>query len=434
MPHRVEARPVQTLRVEVTAGPDKGRQLSVDEDRMAVGTAENNELVLSDDTVSRYHLDLIRVPEGVAVEDHGSTNGTYVGPVRIERAVIAPGTHILVGRTHLRISDGRLRVPEPLPALQELHGLIGETSEMRRLMARIERVGSTEASVLLLGETGTGKEVIARAIHLCSERAQSAFEIVDCGALMPTLVASELFGHEKGAFTGANHQHIGAFERAAGGTIFLDEIGELPANLQIQLLGVLERRAFKRVGGSHYIPTDVRVVAATHQDLRRWVNTGEFRQDLYYRLAVARLEVPALRERVEDVPILVEHFLRKLGVQGNLAEFFPSFAIDVMKRYHWPGNVRELRNYVEAAVAFGEPPPVDAAAPLEAEPSMQGDPYEKVYEMTYARARDEILADFQRAYFRALLARSKNNVSQAARFAEMNRPHLVTLLQKLGLR
>lgn len=437
VPHPVEPRPIHTLRVDVSTGPDRGRSVTVDHDRISVGTADDNELSLSDETVSRYHLDLRRAPNGVEVEDHGSTNGTWVGDVRIHKAVVAPGTTLELGRTQLRLVDGEIRRRAPPPERKAFHGLIGETPDMRQLMANIERIGPTEASVLLLGETGTGKEVIARALHLESRRRQRPFEIIDCGALLPTLIASELFGHEKGAFTGANARHSGAFERATGGTIFLDEIGELPLNLQIQLLGVLERRAFRRVGGSEYLDADVRIVSATHRDLRRWVNTGEFRHDLYYRLAVVRLEVPALRDRSDDIPLLAEHFLERLGNKGGIADFFPGSALDLMKKYYWPGNVRELRNYVEAAVAFGEAPPVaDEEASLE-DPGPEHDslrPYAHVYPMTYSRAREEILAEFQRAYFRALLKRAHGNVSQAARLAEMNRPHLVTLLQKLGLR
>ncbi len=440
VPQPVEARPLHTLSVEVASGPDRGKRLAVDDERLAVGSATDNELVLTDDTVSRYHCDLRRAPGGIAVEDHGSTNGTWVGPVRVERAVVPPGTTLTVGRTQLTLSDGQIRPVQPPSPRTSLHGLVGATPAMRELMDKIERVGSSDASVLLLGETGTGKEVIARAVHLASGRAKAPFEIVDCGSLMPTLVASELFGHEKGAFTGAAARHVGAFERAAGGTVFLDEIGELPANLQVQLLGVLERKAFRRLGGTSYIPTDVRIVAATHRDLRRWVNSGEFRQDLYYRLAVARLEIPSLRERVDDIPLLVESFLLRMGVTGPVTEHFPGVALDVMKRYHWPGNVRELRNYIEAALAFGEPPPMGETAasdedrlPTDPGPA-SSDPFDGLYELSYARARDEVVARFQRAYFEKILERAKQNVSQAARLAEMNRPHLVTVLQKLGLR
>src|SRR5262249_2693353 len=173
---------------------------------------------------------------------------------------------------------------------------------------------------------------------------------------MPTLIASELFGHERGAFTGADQQHQGAFERADGGTIFLDEIGELPEQLQVRLLGVIERRSFRRVGGTKPISVKVRIISATHRDLRKWVNRGEFRQDLYYRIAVARLAIPPLRERKDDIPVLVEHFLRSMGIEGAVDRIIPGEIMESLKQYHWPGNVRELRNFVESAIAFGEAP------------------------------------------------------------------------------
>ncbi|MCZ7683815.1 MAG: sigma 54-interacting transcriptional regulator [Sandaracinaceae bacterium] len=234
--------------------------------------------------------------------------------------------------------------------------LIGRSEVMRRAMAWVKRAARSDASVLLVGESGTGKELVARAIHDDGKRAEQPFVTVDCGALAPTLVASELFGHEKGAFTGADRQRAGALEMANHGTLFLDEIGELPSELQPALLGALERRTFRRVGGQAEVPVDVRVIAATNRDLRSEVNSGGFRLDLYYRLAVLRLELPPLRARTGDVVLLIEHFLRERGSPGPVSELFSEAELAELSRHHWPGNVRELRNLVEATLALGAPP------------------------------------------------------------------------------
>jgi DNA-binding NtrC family response regulator len=233
---------------------------------------------------------------------------------------------------------------------------------MRRLMAAIERAAKSDVSVLLLGETGTGKEVIAHAVHDASPRAKGPFETVDCGAMLPTLIASELFGHEKGAFTGADRQHAGAFERADGGTLFLDELGELPGSLQPALLGALERRSFRRIGGQKTISVDVRFICATHRDLRAEVNAGTFRQDLYYRIGVLLLRVPPLRERAGDIPLLIEQFLREEGFDGAPEEVFPRHVMDALTQHPWPGNVRELRNFAWQTV-LGEEGGVPDAIP-----------------------------------------------------------------------
>jgi DNA-binding NtrC family response regulator len=242
-----------------------------------------------------------------------------------------------------------------------------------------------------VGESGTGKELFARAVHEHSKRADGPFVVVDCASLTPTLVASELFGHEKGAFTGADRRHQGAFERADGGTIFLDEIGELPEQLQPNLLGVLERRRFRRLGGRDEIEVDVRVVSATNRDLRAEVNAGTFRLDLYYRLAVVRFAVPSLRERPEDIPILIEHFLREAGETAPMGEVVPPAVMAGLQRHHWPGNVRELRNYVEATVAMGETPELEAGLSQGGDPGVAAGgpsiPVNAVLDLPYKEAR-----------------------------------------------
>jgi DNA-binding NtrC family response regulator len=445
VPFTASVLPVQSLRVEVVKGVDKGKNITAGSDTITVGTAPGNDLVLTDDTVSRYHLDLRHLGSRILVVDHGSTNGTIVGPVAVERATVSAGTLLMLGKTGIKIEDGETFDMEVLQ-VDRLGDMRGRSPAMRKLMAQIAKVAQTDASVLLIGETGAGKEVVARAVHQASPRASRPFETVDCGALSPMLVASELFGHEKGSFTGADQQHVGAFERANGGTLFLDEIGELPSALQASLLGALERRQFRRVGGQSPIAVDVRVVCATNRDLRREVNKGTFRQDLYFRIAVVLLRIPSLRDRPDDIPLLVEHFLREAGHNGAVEEIVPREAMEALGTHRWPGNVRELRNFVEAALAMGEPPHLDAMADEPSEgvrPSApregQGDgfpsvPFARLYEMTYKDARALVVEEFEAKYLKALLERSRHNVSKAARESDIHRSYLTQMLKRHGLR
>jgi DNA-binding NtrC family response regulator len=421
------ALPIRALRVDVLEGPDAGASHVSAGDKLAVGTATGNDLVLTDDTVSRYHVELSRAKAGVGVADCGSTNGTYANGVGIAIGTVAPGTVLQLGKTKLRISDGERRMLE-LHAGDALAGLRGRSPKMRLVMAKVERVATSDVSVLVVGESGTGKEVVARGLHELGRRAAGSFVAVDCGSLSPALVASELFGHERGAFTGADRQHVGAFERANGGTLFLDEIGELPPALQASLLGALERRTIRRVGGTAEIAIDVRVVSATNRDLRAEVNTGAFRLDLYYRLAVVTLAMPPLRDRTEDIELLVAHFLREAGHTGAVGDVIPPATMQALAGHRWPGNVRELRNLVEATLAMGELPPLDGS------PDGDADPITRVLGLGYREARQQILHDFETRYLPALLERSEGNISRAARAAGMDRSHLAELLARHKLR
>ena len=421
------ALPVRTLRVEVIDGPDRGAAHVSAGDTLTVGTADGNDLVLADDTVSRFHLELARAAAGVRVADCGSTNGTFANGIGVAVATVPAGTVLQLGKTRLRIDDGDKRMIE-LHAGDALAGLRGRSPAMRRVMTRVERAAASDVSVLVVGESGTGKELVARGLHVLGRRASGPFVAVDCGALSPGLVASELFGHERGAFTGADRRHVGAFERAHGGTLFLDEIGELPTALQASLLGALERRTIRRVGGTEDIPIDVRVASATHRDLRAAVNSGAFRLDLYYRLAIVTLRIPPLRERAEDLELLVGHFLREAGYAGALEDVFPPSTLRALAGHHWPGNVRELRNLVEATLAMGEPPAI------EADVAGVADPIERVLARGYREARQELLQEFEARYLAALLERCEGNISRAAREAGMDRSHLAELLQRHKLR
>jgi DNA-binding NtrC family response regulator len=428
---QLQQRPVEqvvtTLRVEVVDGPDRGKHATSTE-AISVGTAKDNVLAIADFTVSRYHLEITVRPHGIVVTDLGSTNGTYVGAVRIERAVIPPGTPVKLGGTTIRFDDAGKSTVKIDGTTHELVGMLARSPEMLRLFADIERVAPTQTSVLVVGESGTGKERVAEALHARSPRAKAPLVTIDCGALASTLLASELFGHEKGAFTGADRVHHGAFERAGDGTVFLDEIGELPAADQASLLGVLERRRFRRVGGSSELELGARVIAATNRDLRSEVNAGRFRHDLYHRLAVVVLRLPPLRERREDIPILVEHFVKELGAEGPIEAVFDADTLARWSKHPWPGNIRELRNAVEAALVVGTMPLGDM--PVADEVDAGGDaplgPYKD------ARAR--VVGEFERRYLTRLMAEANGNVSAAARTAKMDRSHLIDLLRRHQLK
>jgi DNA-binding NtrC family response regulator len=441
LPHRQTGAPIRTLRVEVVQGPDAGLSKVASSNVIGIGTAEDNDLVLTDNTVSRYHANVEHRGDRIAVIDHESTNGTLIGRtgIHLERALVPVGTVLMLGKSQIRV-DGGDTIDVELHDSDTLGPLRGRAPEMLRLMAQIRRAAQSDVSVLLLGETGVGKEVAARAIHESSGRAEGPFETVDCGALAPTLIASELFGHEKGAFTSADRQYIGAFERAHGGTLFLDEIGELPSSLQTVLLGALERRSFRRVGGTQKIDVDVRVVSATNRDLKSEVNSGRFRQDLFYRIAVLKLAIPPLRDRGEDIPLLVEHFLREIGHDGSVEEIIPRSAMEAMKEHRWPGNVRELRNFVEAAIAMGEAPAFDPedATPPRSEAASKSEfpsvPFDRLLKLSYKDARSKVLDEFEALFLADLISRTKGNVSEAARESKIHRSYLIQMLKRHGLK
>ena len=419
---------VTSLRVDVVDGPDRGGTATSSE-TLSVGTSRDNALVVTDFTVSRYHLEVTAKAGGILITDLGSTNGTYVGAVRIERAIVPPGTLVTLGGTTIRFADAERHTVPATTEARSFAGMIARAPAMLRLFSDIERIAATNTSVLIVGESGTGKERVAEALHAGSGRGNEPLVTIDCGALSSGLLASELFGHERGAFTGAERAHAGAFERAGAGTVFLDEIGELPAADQSSLLGVLERRRFRRVGGSSDLEVKARVIAATNRDLRAEVNNGRFRHDLYHRLAVVVLRLLPLRERREDIVPLVEHFAGELGSTGPIEAVFGAETINRWQKHPWPGNVRELRNAVEAALVVGPsfdgpPPPIvrveeaSASAPLP----------------PYKDARAVVVREFEHAYLKRLLDEASGNVSRAARTAKMDRSHLIDLLQRHGLK
>jgi DNA-binding NtrC family response regulator len=419
----------EQARLEVITGPDKG--LTHDfQFSTRLGTRSIADVKLRDPKVSGLHCEIL-VGNGLTVRDLGSKNGTYLGGFQVRDAVVPSGKVITVGDTQIRLVLTDVKVEVPTLKVNAYHGLIGRSAPMRALTAQIERMRGSDPTVLISGETGTGKERIAEALHLTSARAQAPLVVVDCTSLSPSLIESQLFGHERGAFTGADSRREGAFERGAGGTVFLDEIGELPLPLQSKLLRVTEQRQVQRVGAAAPIPVDVRLIAATHRDLALEVSRGRFREDLYYRLSVVNLHVPPLRERKEDIPLLTIEFLKQLGLDPQ-ASLSPE-SLGELDRHDWPGNVRELKNTIERAAALLEPPRVssDVIVP----PSSSPESVEAVdLNVPLLEGRARLMAAYEAAYLKKLLSLCNGNVSEVARRAKMDRMAIHRMLLRLNLR
>ncbi|MEZ4403809.1 MAG: sigma 54-interacting transcriptional regulator [Kofleriaceae bacterium] len=408
----------QAYALRILHGPDAGAPPVTVVEPVAIGTAATNHLVVTDAAVSRFHCELTATPTGLYVRDLGSTNGTFIDGLRVEAAYLRSGARLQLGATVIGVDDATVAEAEALPSAEQFGRVLGGSPAMRRVFSVIERVARTDATVLLEGETGTGKTLIAQMMHEHSDRAAAPFIVVDGSAIPPALIESELFGHEKGAFTGAHAARPGAFEAARGGTVFLDEIGELPLDMQPKLLRALEERVIKRVGANEPVHLDLRLIAATNRDLRQEVNRSSFRADLYYRLNTVRVKVPALRERPEDIPLLVSTFYRQFAGAGEAP---PAALLLELCRRPWPGNVRELRSAVERAVVLGD-----------AEPDDDGgcEPTELVAGMSFRDAKEQAVARFERRYVRELIAAHQGNLSRAARSVRMDRNHLRDLAKR----
>ncbi len=435
--HTVETAPgagiqVQRFRARVIFGADANVEAVSKDGKLTIGTAEGATLHVSDPTVSRFHLELEATADGVVVRDLGSTNGTMLGSSLVREMIVRDPVEVDLGRTRVRISIDRERTSVATSSASQFGRLIGQSTAMRAIYTVFERAAPTSAPVLLTGESGTGKELAAKAIHAASPRAAMPFEVVDCGGLPPTLIESELFGHERGAFTGAVGEREGAFERADRGTLFLDELGELPTELQPKLLRALGEGEVRRIGARKGRKVDVRVIAATNRDLRREVNSGSFRADLYYRLAVIQVRMPALRERMDDIPLLASEMLLRINVEHRLAEPFvlDEETLALLTRHTWPGNVRELRNYLDQLAILRHAPPLESNGPGE---RVDGG-FEDLCELPMPAARAALLDRFERAYVTGLLARCDQNVAEAARRANVDRATLFRIIRRAGLR
>jgi transcriptional regulator with GAF, ATPase, and Fis domain len=437
---------VRPFRLVVIDGPDKGHSCEAADDRVTVGKVPGADLVLSDQTVSRYHLQITATPLGFLLEDLGSTNGTFLEGYRVKEVYLRHGARLGVGHSLVELRVGGVERDIALSAQQRFGPLVGADTSMRRVFAILQRIAPTDATVLVQGETGTGKELVARALHQHSERKDKPFVVVDAGSLPPTLIESELFGHEKGSFTGAATARAGAFEEAEGGTVFLDELGELPLELQPKLLRVLEQREVRRVGSNRPRPVNVRVIAATNRELRSEVNRGSFRADLYYRLAVVTVSLPPLRDRPGDIELLARTFLEELGRRAGRTLSLSDRALARLQASQWPGNVRELRNFIERSVWLSEGDLLQVTGLLESgsvEPPSVSRRVEEVEagrgprvskELPYKIAKQQWTEYFDEVYLPPLLERCSGNVSKAAREAQLDRAYLIRLLRRHGLK
>jgi DNA-binding NtrC family response regulator len=431
---------------------DSGRPRTVTVERRAfVGSAPHCDVILADRAVSRVHAEIEPREDGLWIRDLKSLNGTFVEGVSVEAGCVLHGFTIRVGTTDLRVSYDSLEKKEvDRGSLDRFGPLYGRSQVMRELFSTLDRLAPLEACIMIQGETGSGKELVACAIHEASARASGPFVVVDCAALSESLIEAELFGHAKGAFTGAHQTRIGAIEAANGGTVFLDEIGELPLGMQPKLLRVLESSTIRRIGESKHRDVNVRFVTATHRDLLAMVNRGEFREDLYFRLAVVPVRLPALRERVEDIGPLLTRFS-----EGSLDWLTPSLLHSLEAR-PWRGNVRELRNFAARARALGpvealalcgqwadgrEPITAVLARPPELMPQPPArpalPPAEEVVDPSFFQPfgafREQWINRGERAFLQALLDRHQRNVAAAAKEAGLDRTYMYRLLRKHGL-
>jgi DNA-binding NtrC family response regulator len=421
--------PSRSCQLVVVDGPDVGRAVPFgsEGEGLRVGTDDYCDLILTDERVSRHHL-LVREAEGrFLVRDLGSRNGTLYEGSLITEVRVGPGATFKLGRSFVRIQPR----PQPLevaPSQARRFGdMVAESLSMREIFAVLELAAASEVNVLIEGETGTGKELAARALHERSSRRTGPFVAMDCGALPETLLESELFGHVRGAFTGANQGRAGAFARAHGGTIFLDELGGIPQSVQSRLLRVIEERTIRPVGADQDKRVDVRVLGASPIDLTTRVAEGNFRADLFYRLSVVRVVLPPLRARREDIPALVTEMMRRRGLaSGRVAG--PN--LDRLMAHHWPGNLRELRNVIDRATVLSPGATSFAELRLHISPQSADEALAIRTDLPFSEAKAAVLQNFELRY---LLARCEGNISAAARESGLDRGHLRTLLRKYGL-
>jgi len=430
---------VRKTKLLVISGPLQGREFMLNSDTFTIGSGPHNNLTIDDSTVSKRHCEIIVEESGYQIRDLNSTNGTFVQGVRVSSAHLAPGSEIQLGKSRIVFCPLQDANDIPLSSSESLGKMSGRSIPMRRIFYLVETYAPSDATIMITGETGTGKEILAEEIHNLSSRKQKPFIVIDCAAISKELIESELFGHVKGAFTGANADRQGAFEIADGGTVFLDEIGDLSPDLQPKLLRVLEKREIRRVGCNKVRKIDVRIISATNRNLSHEVNEGRFREDLYYRLSVVHLELPALRRRREDIPLLVKQFITLLYGEDALSQIADfDRTMDVLKRHEWPGNVRELRNLIELAF-YSEKRPVNLSAFLSIgtlRAARGGDQPEAAFatDKPFKDAKNELIEEFEKAYLNAVLSRNRQNISRSAREAGIERAYLQRLIRKYGMK
>jgi len=414
------------VRLTIVKGPDKGKETMLQKPLVLIGSLVENDLVLTDPTVSRRHAAVEEKADGYVIQDLDSTNGTLLDGVRVREAYLTPGSVIGLGQTEISFSPVEERIEIPRSDRHRFGELIGSSSSMQEVYGILERVAPTDVTVLLDGETGTGKELAARAIHSNSRRSTGPFVVVDCGAVAPNLIESELFGHEKGAFTDAVKSRQGAFELADGGTIFLDEIGELSLDLQPKLLRALDRREIKRVGADRPVTVNVRVISATNKDLEREVKEGRFREDLYYRLSVVRIYMPPLRKREEDIETIALYLLKGISSEiGKKITGLSPEASSALTAYSWPGNVRELKNVLGRAAALCDGKRIEAKDLFLSEGEKTA---------TFEGLSGKTLEEIEKAAIHATLRSVSGNKTEAAKVLGIAYSTLYEKMKKYGMR
>lgn len=437
---------LKVKRYRLTAHTSPVCQETFQKREISIGSHPDCDFSINDPSISRHHAKIELDQNGFRLVDLESKNGTFIGDLRINDIYITDHTSFKCAGIQIDFEIASQDTVEVDISRENHFGkLLGESVAMREIFGLLAKVSASPTTVLIQGEPGSGKELVANAIWSNSERRSKPYVIFDCSAVSKDLIESELFGHVKGAFTGAVANRNGAFQQANGGTIFLDEIGELPLELQPKLLRVLENRTIRPVGSEKSYPVDVRIIAATNRNLAREVEQGNFREDLFYRLAVIMVSVPPLRKRPEDIPLLVEHFLKQFAEQKHCEPASVSFStLQKLKSYNWPGNVRELRNFVERASVLSSSNRIEtrflnAAAMIQKTEAVRqntADQFEQYFEsllneqVPFKDAKQLVIDEFERRYWKRVLELCKGNISAAARFSSMNRKSVEYILRK----
>jgi transcriptional regulator with GAF, ATPase, and Fis domain len=438
---------VETCLLRVLKGTRAGEFVNTSKDVIRIGAHPKCDMIINDDTVSRFHCEIHKEGDHYVLIDQGSTNGTYVDNLRIKEVYLHIGCEFTIGNTILAFSNQIEDIKVESSARNHYGSLIGSSDQMRSLYGMLDKIAPSDLSVVIQGETGTGKELVAQALHDNSRRTTKSLVVFDCSAVPEYLIESELFGHEKGSFSGAIRTHQGVFEQAEGGTLFLDELGELSIHLQPKLLRALESGVIRRVGGERSVRVDVRVVSATNRDLETMVQEGKFRQDLFYRLAKVQVVLSPLRNRSNDVVLIANHFIKRLNKKNqgyrSISGLHQS-AIEALKKWEWPGNVRELRNVIERAYTFADHSRIYAE---DLSTHIHQVQEKQVIEMTgpsaldldipescsLKEAKERIISSFEKEFLLQLLDKHRYNISAVSREAGIDRRHVYRLIKKYQL-
>ncbi len=410
-----------------------------------IGAHSDCDFCLQEPSISRHHAKIELDESGYRLVDLGSKNGTFIGDLKVNDIYLNSPTTFRCGSVEFDFELGCETIEVSISRQNHFGGMLGTSTAMREIFGLLERVAPTTATVLVEGESGCGKELVAEAICKHSQRTDKPFVTFDCSAVSRELIESELFGHVKGAFTGAVSDRKGAFLQANGGTLFLDEIGELSLDLQPKLLRALENHVVRPVGSEKTFPVDVRVIAATNRSLADEVKKGSFREDLFYRLAVIKIDLPPLRKRTEDLPMLVEHFLDNASKKfGKPAPNISFSTMQKLRAYNWPGNVRELRNFIERACLLSNNDRIETrflnVKPSENNVEQSSADTEAYIDMLLAQqtpfkeAKQNIIEQFELQYWKKLLEMTKGNISKAARLSDMHRKSVEYIVKKLNLK